>query len=468
MSIALSPPPAPLDQNAAWQAVNKALNADVRFDIVTQADYQVKLATVMAGNDLPDLMYLYARTGSPSTLAAAAGIPQFLQSQAADLTPYLAGDAAKDYPNLAAIPTQAWKNAGCVYQGRLYMVPIHRYLAGQMFIKNVDAWDSALGKDYVPTNADDFKHALLALTKPQQGFYGIVAAQDSGMHIGIVSAMFGAPNGWRLGTDGKLVKDLETPEYKEATAYLRDLYASGVFHPDSATMASNTVARTNFLAGKFAIHREPINGFQDAWRQSLQSAQPFDLRPLPLFPAHQGAKSQHFVTGGHLWATTMKKGSPERIKELLRILNWLAAPFGSDEDRLLTFGLPHSDYTLDANGNPAVTQQGTREATYVPWKYTVQHPFVFFASELPNYAKLMHDTEHMLMPSAVSDPTFGQVSLTNFSKGFILSQALSDGMTDIIIGRRPMSDYDQVVKDWQSNGGEQVRKEYTESIAASA
>jgi putative aldouronate transport system substrate-binding protein len=467
MSIALTPPPSPLEQNAAWQAVNKALNADVRFDIVSQADYQVKLGTMMAGNDVSDLFYLYARPGSPSTLAAAAGLPQFLQSQAADLTPYLGGDAAKDYPNLAAIPTQTWKNAGSAYQGKLYLIPIHRYLAGQMFIKNVPAWDAELGKDYVPKNADDFKRCLQALTKPQQGFYGIVAAQDSAMHVGIASAMFGAPNGWRLQSDGKLVKDVETPEYKDAVAYLRDLYAAGVFHPDSATMASNTIARTNFLAGKFAIHREPINGFQDAWRQSLQAAQPFEMRPLPLFPARDGGKPQHFVTGGHLWATGMKKGSPDRIKELLRIMNWLAAPFGSEEDRLLTFGLPNSDYTLDANGNPTVTQQGTREATYSLWKYTVQHPFVFFASDLPGFAKLMVDTEHVLMPAAVSDPTFGQVSTTNFSKGFTLAQGLTDGMTDIIVGRRPMSDFDQIVKDWQSNGGEQVRKEYQESIAVS-
>src|ERR1051326_7375920 len=52
MSIQLIPPPTPLDQNPAWQAVNKALNADVRFNIVTSADYPVKLGTVMAGNDL--------------------------------------------------------------------------------------------------------------------------------------------------------------------------------------------------------------------------------------------------------------------------------------------------------------------------------------------------------------------------------------------------------------------------------
>src|SRR5579864_6616168 len=154
MSIALFPPPTPLPQNPAWQAVNKALNATMQIEVVTQADYPVKLATVMAGTDLPDIIYLYAPAGAASTLAAASGMPQFLQSQAADLTPYLGGDAARDYPNLAAIPTQAWKNAGCAYQGHLYLVPIHRYFPGQMFVKNVDVWDTELGKDYAPKNAD--------------------------------------------------------------------------------------------------------------------------------------------------------------------------------------------------------------------------------------------------------------------------------------------------------------------------
>ena len=465
MSIALFPPPTPMAQNPAWQAVNKALNANVDFDVVTQADYAVKLGTVMAGNDMPDILYLYARAGSSSTLAAATGTPQFLQSKAADLTPYLAGDAAKDYPNLAAIPTQAWKNAGCAYQGHLYLIPIHRYLPGQMFVKNVNAWDAEFGQNYVPKNADDFKRALQALTKPQQGFYGIAAAQDSVMHLATFASMFGAPNGWRMEPGGKLTKDVETPEFKDATVYARDLYAAGVFHPDSLSMASNVIARTQFYAHKFAIHRDPINGWQDAWRHALDASPAFDVRPLPLFPAHDGGKPQHFVTGGHLWATALKKSTPERTKELLRIMNWLAAPFGSAEDQLLTFGLKDVDYTLDDSGNPTLTPQGNNDANYVPWKYTTQHPFVFFSPDLPDYAKVMADTEKLMMPYAVSDPTFGQVSATNFQKGFTLTQALNDGLVDIVVGRRQMSEYDQLVKDWQANGGEQIRKEYAGSIA---
>ena len=466
MSIQLFPPPTPLDQNPAWQAVNKALNADVRFNIVTSADYPVKLGTVMAGSDLPDMLYMYARPGSASTLAASAGVPQFLQAKAEDLTPHLAGDAARDYPNLAAIPTVAWKNAGCAFQGRLYMLPIHRYLPGQMFVKNSTVWDRELGADYVPKNADDFKRVLLALTRPQEEFYGIGTGQGTQMMLPGFASLFGAPNGWRLESDGKLVKDLETPEYRAAVAYARDLWAAGVFHPNSTSWASNVIARAQFAGSKFAVHRDPINGWQDSWRQALTSSQPFDVRPLPTFPAQDGGKQVHFVTGGHLWATALKKAPPERIKEMLRILDWIAAPFGSQEHQLMTFGVSGTDYNRDASNNPVVTPQGNADAYYVPWKYVVGARWVFYTPDLPNYARVMYDTEHLLMPYAVTDPTFGQVSVTNFSKGFNLQMAVDDTLVDLVVGRRPMTDYDQMVKDWLTNGGEMMRKEYQDSIAA--
>jgi putative aldouronate transport system substrate-binding protein len=447
MSIQLFPPPTVYEQNPAWQAVNKALNATVKYEIVTSADYPVKLATVMASNDLPDLLYMYTRPGASSTLAAAAGVPQFLQSQAADLTPYLAGDAAKDYPNLAAIPTQAWKNAGCAYQGHLYMIPIHRYLPAFMWLKNASVYDKEFGADYVPRNADDFKRILQALTRPNEDFYGISAAQQTTMWVPQFAQLFGAPNGWRLESDGKLTKDWETPEYRETVGWVRDLYAAGVFHPNSTSFASGVIARGQFSAGKFGIWLDPINGWQDAWRQALQSSQPFDVHMIPPFPAHDGGKPQHFVTGGHLWATAVKKGSPDRVKEMLRIMNWLAAPFGSQEDQLLTFGVSGTDYTLDSKGNPTLTQQGNADANYVPWKYTTQHPFVFYTPDIPSYAQVMSDAEKAVIPAAVSDPSFGQVSLTNFTKGFNLTQTMTDGLTDIVVGRRPLSDFDQLVKD---------------------
>ncbi len=42
----------------------------------------------------------------------------------------------------------------------------------------------------------------------------------------------------------------------------------------------------------------------------------------------------------------------------------------------------------------------------------------------------------------------------------------NDGLAEILQGRRPLDDLDQLVTDWQSNGGEQMRKEYLEAMNA--
>jgi len=72
-------PPPPLDQNAAWQAVNKQLNANMKLQIISPADYQARVATVMAGGEPPDLMYFM--TGTQVT----PGLPEYLKASFADL-----------------------------------------------------------------------------------------------------------------------------------------------------------------------------------------------------------------------------------------------------------------------------------------------------------------------------------------------------------------------------------------------
>ena len=41
-------------------------------------------------------------------------------------------------------------------------------------------------------------------------------------------------------------------------------------------------------------------------------------------------------------------------------------------------------------------------------------------------------------------------------------------VVDVAVGRRPFSDWDQIVKDWRTAAGDQVRKEYLDAFAAAA
>ena len=106
------PPPTPFDQNASWQAVNNELNANVQMNMVAGTDYRTKFTTTIAGDDLPDIMHIwFGYTLAPN-------LPAFFKAKCADLSPYLSGDAAKEYPYLAALPTPAWKNSISAIDGR--------------------------------------------------------------------------------------------------------------------------------------------------------------------------------------------------------------------------------------------------------------------------------------------------------------------------------------------------------------
>jgi putative aldouronate transport system substrate-binding protein len=415
----------------------------------------------MAGNDLPDTIHV---VGTVAPLISA----QFVQAQCSDLTPYLAGDAAKDYPNLAAIPGYAYKGAGGVFDNRLYGIPIHRYIPAFWFFRNADIWDKEIGADVVPKDAQEFKKILQQLNRPQESRWAIGNVGPVGPNMwGIVSflEMFGAPNMWALDASGKLIRDRETEQYKAALGYMKDLVGSGLYPPDVQTSGDS---RGQFLSGKFVVSNEAFgNGWNDLWRRGLQQNPQRHYTIVKPFSATAGAKPAHFVSGGTVAYNIVKKSSPERIKEILRIMNYLAAPFGTQEDLLLTYGLRDQDYTLDAEGNPAPTPAGIQSSSYVPWQYVSHRPYVWYQADLPGYAQAAFEVEQVLVGVGVADPARGYHSPTQSRKGTSADNTFYDGVADILFNRRPFSDLDQLVTEWRTNAGDVIRKELLDEITAS-
>jgi putative aldouronate transport system substrate-binding protein len=469
LNRAYFPPPTPYPQNPTWQEVNRQINANMAINVIAGPDYQTKFVTTLAGDDLPDIMHIY------NGYALAPNLQAFFKAKCADLTPYLAGDAARDYPYLAAIPTYAWKNSVSAFDGALYLIPIQRHLPtfpsfGGYFFANSDIWNREVGDGYTPKDADDFKRILVALTRPQENRWGIgnqgtsnSASEGGPFAVSTFAAMFGAPHNWKVDASGKFIRNRETEEYKAAVGYLRDLMAAGVYPPDVATLQQS---RPQHAQGRFAVAVDGYgNAWSDLWRQGLQFNNHFQM--LKPFAANAGGKPQAFLSHGFISMNALKKAPPDRIKELLRVMNFLAAPFGSQEDLLLTYGIKDQDYTLDDKNNPQPTPDGISRAQYVPWKYIAWHPYVNYQADLIGFARASYEAQQMLMPIGVSDPSDGLYSATAWGKGQTADVHFQDGIIDIILARRQMSEYDDLVKAWQTEAGETVRQELAASYAAS-
>jgi putative aldouronate transport system substrate-binding protein len=453
-----NPLPSPMDSNLLWQAVNKALGVTLRINIQEFADYQqIKLPTLIAGNDLPDIVYIAPYSLIPK-------LPTFLKSKMADLTPYLSGDAVKDYPNLANFPTIAWRQM--VFNNAIYGIPCPTSLYLWVHWLQQDLLDAeGLSR---PRSADEYKQLAVRFTRPDQGMYGLGAEKDYALGVtnGWITGIFGAPNGWQLDErSGKLTYMAETEQFRAAVGYARDLWAAGVYHPNA--MQYNLVsARNDFAARKFMFRMDAFSGASDLfWATEARMNPPGNPQVLPPFPSVEGGTPTFWTTNGILGFSVLKQAPPDRIKEILRVMNWLAAPLGTQEYLLKTYGLKDVHWTPDDNGNPILNARGKAEST-VPFQYLTRGTYAQYWPATPQNAPVMYGVQKAIEPYLSLNPTDPYYSETNQSKDPQLRKDLVDRLDDIIVGRQPFSAFDDAVKNWQSSGGDQIRQEFEQAIAA--
>lgn len=469
--IAYLPPPPPRSENKYWQGLEKRLGITLDMTLAPAANYPEKVASITAAGDLPDLMFL--------DLTRVPNQYKTVQLGAyTDLTAYLSGDGLKEFPNLALFPPQVWRNAAV--KGKIYGVPRPRAIAQNTLLYRQD-WMEKLGIAH-PKNADEFLNMMVAMTKNDPDGNGAadtwgMSAKPDGTSIfnldffqGMFRCTTGAPspqqNGWRLNPDGTLTVDLETDEFKQALAFMRRMVEAGGFHPDAATMSTNQ-AQDAFISGK-------IGSFWDS-TQSAAGGKGIRGRAKALNPqantqgfvpaGSDGGKATYLTGTGFFGFTAIpaKVGKDkERAKELLRVLDYYAAPFGSEERNFLQYGIEGVHHTVQPDGTRVLTNQGKAEIGELN-NQTNNVPTYFFP-EAPGDAQMMQNLVKDLLAAGVDDPTQGFYSPTQIAKASELQQLRIDRLTAIISGRDPLSAFDQYVKDWKSRGGDMIRKEYQDAL----
>jgi putative aldouronate transport system substrate-binding protein len=160
--------------------------------------------------------------------------------------------------------------------------------------------------------------------------------------------------------------------------------------------------------------------------------------------------------------TALKKASTTRIRQLLQICNWLAAPFGTQEYLFRKFGIAGTDYHMQS-GSPLQTQTGVTE-TALGIRYIVDSPDVLFVPGHPQAARKAYEYQASVIPTSVKDPTFGLFSNAWSTKQAALSMIINNARNDILQGRQQVSSWDNAVKAWQQGGGNQVRNEYEQQL----
>jgi putative aldouronate transport system substrate-binding protein len=146
---------------------------------------------------------------------------------------------------------------------------------------------------------------------------------------------------------------------------------------------------------------------------------------------------------------------------LLRIVDYFAAPFGSEERNFLGDGIEGIHHTVSADGTRIKNDAGLAEIGDLA---TLASGQTTYYSIIPGDAKELQDATRDLVALGQANDALGLYSPTEATKGGELNQLRIDRIGAIVTGRSPLTAIDDLARDWRSRGGDQIRKEYQDAL----
>jgi putative aldouronate transport system substrate-binding protein len=435
----------PAGQNAFLDAVNTELGTPVHFSVQDGITYSDKLNAIFGARDVPEVLAI------PNWELQ--DIPRFSDAAQAlfeDLTPYLAGSAVDPYPMLANLPTSAWRQS--IWADKLFAIP--NAAPGStpgMFFYRKDVLDG-LGLTY-PKTIEELREIGRKVTDPAKGVWAFNMIHQT------IQQYFKVPfarDGWGLDAAGKPVNSIETPQYRDALAFTRSLFAEGLIHPDVVTNDETADAKGLFKSGRILFLQDGPGAWQNMQAEQQKVDPHFRMLPVPLFSAVGGDPLAWFRQLPTSYAFVRKGLPADRIKEILSVANWCSAPFGTAEYQLREYGVEGMHYTKTANG-PVKTELAYKEGTpggyfWIGGRPPVQQP----TPATPDFPRLFTDYNNSIAGFREKDPWEG-LQLEWPARFASAREVTEDKMGDILRGRRPLGDLDAVITEWRTGGGDEAR-----------
>jgi putative aldouronate transport system substrate-binding protein len=434
----------PKNDNPYYTAMNEAIGVEVTWQNQDGNTYDEKLGAVLASSDIPDAVVVPGWNLNGK-------IPGAVNAKFADLGPYLSGDKVKDYPNLAAVPTDAWQRA--IFGGRLRAIPMPAsYVTNIVPFYRKDIFEK---KGYeLPGSPDEFLSWAKEATSARAKVWACDDMKWSAFNI------YGVLNGsdkalwWNL-VDGKLVNRIETEEYLEALEWVRKLYAADVVHPDARAVQGD--ASNRFTSGQSLVFNGDIAYWYGSTSEQRTQKNDFEMGAFDLFGADGGDPTLWAVQPSNIFAFVSKKASKQQIKDFLAIADYCAAPYGTKERMLTQYGVEGTDFERK-EGLPVKTTKGVNEVNGA-FDYTGD-PAAFIAyPDLPEITRLMVEWQQR-MGAFTKKSSFYGYTITEPNRWTNLANDFEQLEDDVVRGRKKVSDVQQAVSDWKSKGGDGLRDWY--------
>ena len=449
-------PPRPREKNDYWKSLEERLNVKFAPTLVASDGYNDKLSTTVASGKIPDLTFVQDTD--------AIGQRALEDGAFADLSEVLAGDNIKKWPNLANVATNAWKVSS--KNGHIYGVPNENPYLPNFPIIRKDLLKLA-GHDSMGSNTDEWLQVMTDIAKLKEAhgkqIWGM--AGIDGKAQAMFEWMFRAGTTWQLDDSGKITNVLMTDAFEQVMEYENKLWKAGVIHPDG--IGGNLPDL--FTPGQIALSIDSFSGFFG--------------NPIigQVMDATEGAELEFFVPpafdGGDLviqrddgyWgivAISSEAAKDEkRLEELLGIINYWRAPYGSEENLFITTGNEGVNFEFGPNHEivPLNNEQADSDRLALQWLGAFASPTFQIPERLVFLADNFKSSLEQLIKFTVPNPVAGMLAPSAATLNAKLDSLNTDYRNGFITGRKPLSDMKAYRDAWLKAGGQKLCDEYTEA-----
>ena len=309
---------------------------------------------------------------------------------------------------------------------------------------------------------------------------GLVGTVSTSYSVDSVFEKFGAyPQQWIENADGEIVYGSLTEETKEALGYLRELYRQGILDSDFALRAQNNI-RDLVVNGKcgafFGLWWTPNNPLMDEYEEDPDS----DWEPY-YFPAEIQKTAETYSTFRDNKYVVVRKGyeHPEIVMKILSVLFDYTRYEAKDADEMNSYFA----LNVDPTARPLVINVDYNEATY----RVTEHIQKVIAGDMEeeklsaieksyyqacrNYMEGQNVTVEdwaayksrisavgLLVKSDYRTPEKIYLQTSNLEIPQTLGTLEKNTFIQIIMGKRPISYFDEFVSKWYEQGGDQLVK----------
>ncbi|MFC5450025.1 extracellular solute-binding protein [Paenibacillus aestuarii] len=465
--------PVPPPDGEAVKAINEKFNVDFKSQFIPFDTYDEKLAVKMASGDIPDVIGMEEVNANYLKWAK--------QGAFLPLDEFL-----KQYESTKAVPDFVWDSLKV--DGKVYGIPNYFSPKGGKKPLIRKDWLDKLGLK-MPTNYDELKQVVTAFTKNDPDGNGKDDTTGLGLSKGIYyDPSFGAyysNTTWYHNNDsGQYIPGNIAKGNKEKIEFLADLQKQGLLNKDWAILAYKDVFKA-FNAGKVGIWYEQPglstgNGIDfETLKQNDPKA---EVVPIPPFKATDGSQGLTLGSGWYrMYMISSKlKNDPEKVKRILEMIDYFHKNVPLEEKN------PKNEYFNWLNGGEGkgykmidgIAQPIPENRSNVaPNAYILDGGWVMNDEDLFQFTKTEKSAGGKQLNQALADmlhnmkyyinPINRIISPTLMEKRDDLNKYITDETTKMIIGQRPVSDWDKMVQEFMAKGGKQMIDDVNKELQAS-